>query len=294
MSMQKAHTYTRNLEGEAENPSEIISQNIGTLIVTSAIHPSEDVPYLRLTDPQQRLFQTYCSLICWIRQRHITNIVLCDNTGIDHAFSGLAALAEQHNKTLEILVFRGDHEETCLRGKGYGEGEIMKHVIEHSRLLKEDTAFYKITGRIFVERFEAIHNAHRDKSVVFRPRMATWQEILLRSAYKYPLLSDCWKRGWKGPVSTVFYKCTPQYYANNLIDRFRMIDDRRGYYLEHAFVDPLKENGFDIFSVRLGLVGRSGTTDLLHCNVDYSDEVKNLAALLLKNETKGTGTRPGQ
>jgi hypothetical protein len=270
MNMQKAHTYTHNAEGEAENPSEGLSPNRGTLIVTSAIHPSENVPYLRLTDPQQRLFQTYCSLICWIRQRHITNIVLCDNTGTDHAFSGLAALAEQHNKTLEILVFRGDHEETCLRGKGYGEGEIMKHVIEHSRLLKEDTAFYKITGRIFVEEFEAIHNAHRNKSVVFRPHLATWQKILLRSACKCPLLSACWKRVWKGPVSTVFYKCTPQYYANNLIDRF------------------------DVFSVRPGLVGRSGTTDLLHGNVDYSAEVKNLAALLLKNETKGAGTRLGQ
>jgi hypothetical protein len=284
--MQKTHTHTRTAEREAEHPSEVLSPDRGTLIVTSAIHPSESVPYLRLTAPQQRLFQTYCSLICWIRQRHITNIVLCDNTGTDHAFSGLASLAEQHNKTLEILVFSGDHEETRLRGKGYGEGEIMKHVIEHSRLLKEDTAFYKITGRIFVEGFEAIHNAHRDKSVVFRPRMAAWQKILLRSANKCHLPSLFWKHVWKGTVSTVFYKCTTQYYANNLIDRFQRVDDRRGYYLEHAFVDPLKENGFDVFSVRLGLVGRSGTTDLLYGNVDYSDEVKNLAALLLKNETK--------
>ena len=271
----------------------VLSPDIGTLIVTSAIHPPDNMPYLRLIDPQQRLFQTYCSLICWIRQRHITNIVLCDNTGTDHTFSGLATLAAQHDKTLEILVFRGDHEETCLRGKGYGEGEIMKHVIEHSRLLKEDTAFYKITGRIFVEGFEAIHKAHRDKSVVFRPCIAAWQEILLRSAHICPLLSD-WKRVWKGRVSTVFYKCTTEYYANNLIDRFRRVDDRRRYYLEHAFVDPLKKNGFDVFSVRPRLVGRSGTTDLLHGNVDYSDEVKNLAALLLKNETRGTGTRPGQ
>jgi hypothetical protein len=286
MSIQKTHTNKRTAEREAGHPSEVISPDRGTLIVTSAIHPSKSVPYLRLTAPQQRLFQTYCSLICWIRQRHITNIVLCDNTGTDHAFSGLTALAERHNKTLEILVFGGNHEETCLRGKGYGEGEIMKHVIEHSRLLKENTAFYKITGRIFVEEFEAIHNAHRDKSVVFLPRMATWQKMLFRSAYKCPLLAACWKRVWKGPVATVFYKCTTQYYANNLIDRFRRVDDHRGYYLEHAFVDPLKKNGFDVFSARPRLVGRRGTSDVLYGNLDYTDEVKNLAALLLKNETK--------
>jgi hypothetical protein len=262
------------------------NNNTDTLIVTSTIQPSEKVPYLSLTDPQQRLFQTYCSLICWIKETIIKKIVLCDNSAAYGAFTGIASLAEQYNKSLEILVFRGNQEKTCLLGKGYGEGEIMKYVMEHSRLLGDHSTFYKITGRIFVEGFNDLHHNHANKGIVFslKPHDSKWVNILLRVAGKKACISYCRHHIGTSFVNTTFYKCTKQYYKQNLMDQFLQVDDRCGYYLEHAFVLPLLEKGFDTFSKKPYLVGFSGTTNRLYGTIDYLNEVKNLAGLLLNNK----------
>lgn len=261
----------------------MIDSFIAPLIVTSAIDPTENTPFLRLTDPQLRLFQTYCSLICWIRETKIANIVLCDNSGTDHTFSELASLAEQHHKRLEVLVFRGDHAKIHAQGKGYGEGEIMKYVMENSVFLREDTAFYKVTGRIFIDGFDALHDAHASRSVVFYlpAILKRWKRILLRAAVRNRALSSVFRLFRETFVVTTFYKCTKQYYVDNLLDRFRHVDDRRGYWLEHALMESLLANGFDVFSMRPRFVGMSASTGLLYDDVDYSDEVKNFATLLL-------------
>jgi hypothetical protein len=261
----------------------VIDSSTGPLIVTSAINPPENMPSLRLADARLRLFQTYCSLICWIRETKIANIVLCDNSGTDHAFSELAILAEQHHKRLEVLVFRGDHGKTRSRGKGYGEGEIMKHAMKHSLFLREDTAFYKVTGRIFVEGFDALHDAHATKSVVFYlpPNIARLKKTLLSAADEYRAVSAGFRLLRKGNVMTTFYKCTKQYYMDNLLDRFRHVDDRRGHWLEHALMAPLLANGFDVFSMRPRLVGMTASRGILYDGVDYSDEVKSFATQLL-------------
>ena len=262
--------------------------NAVTLVVTSAIRPPADMPFLRLADPQQRLFQTYCSLICWIRETQITSIILCDNTGPQYSFSGIAELADQHHKQLEILTFVGCHDRTLSQGKGYGEGEIMKHVMGHSRFLLEGTAFYKVTGRIFVENFDALHDAHADQSVVFGlwPHMAPWKKALLSAAGKSAPLASCLPVIRKVSLPTTFYKCTRHYYKDNLIDRFRQVDDSNGYFLEHALMRPLFKNGFEVFSTQPCLVGVSASKGTPYSGLEYSDDVRSLATLLLTRETK--------
>jgi hypothetical protein len=261
----------------------VVDSSTGPLIVTSAIVPSENVPFLQLVDPQSRLFQTYCSLICWISKTKIANIVLCDNSGTAHTFSELGILAERYHKQLEVLTFRGDHEKIRSQGKGYGEGEIMKYVMEHSHLLRDETAFYKVSGRIFVEGFDDVHNAHATRGIVFSlpAKMGRWKKALLSAAGKYRAVSSGVRLLGKGYVRTTFYKCTKQYYMDNLVNRFLYIDDRHGYFFEHALMGPLLESGFDVFSMRPRLVGMSATNGILYDGIDYSDEVKGLAAKLL-------------
>jgi len=270
--------------------------NAATLVVTSAIRPPADMPFLRLTDPQQRLFQTYCSLICWIRETQITTIILCDNTVPHHAFPGIAELADQYHKRLEVLTFVGHHDRTRSQGKGYGEGEIMKHVLEHSRFLPESTAFYKVTGRIFIENFDVLHDAHADQSIVFGlwPQLPPRKKGLLRIAGKSALLASWLPVLKKGSLPTTFYKCTRQYYKNNLIDRFRQVDDSNGYFLEHAMMHPLLKNGFDVFSTQPRFVGVSATKGTLYCGLDYSDDVRSLATLLLLTRDTKDAARKSQ
>lgn len=209
------------------------------------------------------------------------NIILCDNTRTTtRDFSELIFFAEKNNKDLEVLVFNGNQEETCRRGKGYGEGEIMKHVMEHSRLLRNGTFFYKITGRIYVKDFDSLHHAYENKPVVFDfpPWMDSWKNMLLRSAEKKALIAE----DGKISVKSTFYKCTVQYYMDYLIDQFQRVDDLGGYYLEHALMGPLLENGFDVFLNHPCLVGYSASEGNLYSGVDYPSAVKNLAAQMLR------------
>ncbi len=253
------------------------------LIVTSAVAPAAGIPFLTLVDPRERLLQTYCGLLSWIRQTPIAAIVLCDNTGIDHRFAGLAALAEAHGKRLEILAFRGDDEELRLRGKGYGEGEILQHVLDHSRLLAAATSFYKVTGRVFVEDFADLHHRFRKQPVVFGlpGNLAPWRRTLLRTASRCGLLEACFRRLRNNYVATTFYKCSVDYYRAFLAGRFRLVDDRQGYFLERALLPPLFDHGFDVFPRPLSLVGISGSKGCLYGHRDYAPEVKELAARLL-------------
>lgn len=259
--------------------------NVETLIVTSAINPPDNMPFLSLRDPKKRLLQTYCGLIRWIQETIIKNIVLCDNSGAKDAFGEIAYLAKQHNKSLEVLVFEGNQEQACIRGKGYGEGEIMKYVMEHSRLLHDDATFYKITGRIFVEGFNTLHHNYANKSVVFAIHLHNWRlmNVLLRFTSKDARISYCRRHIGTSYLETTFYKCTKQYYMKNLMDQFQQVDDRRGYYLEHALLSSLLERDFDVFSKHPCIVGYSGSNGQLYGSVDYSNKVKNMAELLLSS-----------
>jgi hypothetical protein len=163
----------------------------------------------------------------------------------------------------------------------------MKHVMKNNLLPRKDTTFYKIIGRIFVEDFKALHHAHNNKRIVSNipAHMERLKHLLLSPAGKETLLV----KDGEGSVSTAFYKHSVQYYVNNLINRFRRVDDPRGYYREHTLLVPLMKRVFDACSIHPSLAGYSASQDRLYEGVDYPNEVKELATLFLRKEAKGAG-----
>ena len=266
------------------------SKRCETLVITSAVYPPAGVPVLTISDPGERRLQTFCALIRWIMDTPIQNIILCDGTAEPDEFAGLNSFAQRHGKQIEVLTFPADLERTVRQGKGYGEGQIMRHVMEHSSLLPSDPAFYKITGRLFVENFDHLHRAHAHDDLVFGlpGKVKPWKRSVLKFAVRIPPLLRRFESGWRGwgngMFETNFYKCTKKFYVSQLIDRYELVDDRNEYFLEHALFLPLIRNGCKALALWPLYVGYSGSLGFLHKGKDYSQEVKSQARRLMEGE----------
>lgn len=141
-------------------------------------------------------------------------LFFCDNSNYDYDFSKLKIISDKSGKTIEFLKFEGD-EKTSIFGKGYGEGEIIKYAIENSELLKNESCFYKVTGRLIVKNFDLFSYFNKNnKNIFFSPT--------------------------KKVVDTRFFKVEKSFYVNYLLDEYKKVNDSKGYYLEHVYYEKLK------------------------------------------------------
>ncbi|MDO9263423.1 MAG: hypothetical protein Q7U02_05620 [Desulfosalsimonadaceae bacterium] len=248
-----------------------------TLIVTSSIHPVAEARGVRIIEPSARLFQLCCSLISWADVSEIKNVVLGDNTKPEYDFQPIRKLMESKGKKLEIFTFDGDRKKVAERGKGYGEGEILKHVFERSSLIRQSNSFYKVTGRIFVGNFSRLHQKQKKNQRVFDNPLP-WHR---RYAKKWAVRLSVDSRHGRGMVRTVFYKCDTGFFSDKLLMRYEQVNDHAHFYLEHAYFYPLIKYGFSTFKMKPSLVGFSSSSGHLYQEGnDYPEDVKDRATQL--------------
>ena len=249
-----------------------------TLIVTSSIHPVIEAPGVNIIEPSARLFQLCCSLISWADVPEINNFVLCDNTQPEYNFQPLQQLMEKNKKNFELFIFAGDREKVAERGKGYGEGEILRYLFDHSQLIRRSKSFYKVTGRIFVRNFSEIHQKQLKNQKVFDNPIPLYR----RYAKKWAVKLHASSRHGRGMVRTVFYKCDTRFFFNKLLMQYENVNDRSRFYLEHAYFYPLIKNGFSTFKIKPSLVGISSSSGhFYHDGNEYSAGVKEQAKQLI-------------
>ena len=123
---------------------------IELLILTSCINPPKQ-SFLKLADSTERLAQTIESLKFYISSNAVKNIVLCDGSGFDFSHTNIAHLTKSKDINVEILSFVQDFSSVSERGKGYGEGEIMAHIVKYSKLFEKCQYFVKVTGRLKID-----------------------------------------------------------------------------------------------------------------------------------------------
>jgi hypothetical protein len=248
-----------------------------TIVMPSCAFPNTSIPGVRIRDPRDRLAQLYCSLISWSREPDICRIVVGDNSNPKSDFRHVKSYANHYGTELEVLPFVGDAERVQAHGKGYGEGEIMNFIIANSVLLRGEKHFFKVTGRLFVNNFPQVRRTCRYRSRVFRCEMRFNRRLKrLLCLHFYPRLVPP-----GGMVRTEFYKCSIRFFANSLADRNQLVDDIAGYYLEHAYFEPLVRRGFSTFVVEPVLVGRSSSGGHVYDGGDFPEEVRETARALV-------------
>ena len=87
----------------------------------------------------------------YLNCKEVSGVILCDNSmSVDSDFFQEKEKAKKIGKPLEIMYIHTDESKISQYGKGYGEAEILDHVVNHSCLLKQDDRFLKVTGRLML------------------------------------------------------------------------------------------------------------------------------------------------
>lgn len=250
------------------------------VVITSAICPAKDVPFTRLTDANERLRESLCALVEWSSVTSVKKFVLCDNTAPAFSFGKVIAFFHAKDKELEVLTFQGDRQKVASQGKGYGEGEIVRHVLHNSRLLRTCDYFFKITGKVFVRNFEQIADAHLNDGVVFETNNK--RIGLTKVAAKTLAIGFPNSRFARGMTNTCFYKCERAFFERHLLDAYFQVDDLKKNYLERVYYNILCRKWFTEMKMSPALVGISGTSGKSYCGLRFSKDTIQEAERLLE------------
>ncbi len=244
-----------------------------TILVTSSIVPA-DVEFLSMRDPAERLRQTVAALLCWFDHPAVRVVVFCDNSGVDIDLSPLARIAEDRGVFFEPILF-SDNEIARRLGKGAGEGRILDRAMNESRVLSHCESFWKCTAKFFVANFSEIAASRRSDSVVFtRPG---WnhqtpfdpaQFGFVPAAYRWTRsrVARLAKRVLHGfdpnaNVNTQFWKCDVAFFDRVLRHCYTTVNDRRRYFIEHAYARAMRGMTIAPFDPVPLIVGRSGSIE---------------------------------
>jgi hypothetical protein len=146
-------------------------------------------------------------------------LVLCD--GSDFDFQPMVATLTCSGQ-VECLHFQNNVELVQEHGRGYGEGEIVRHAMKHSTLIQSAGSFAKCTSKLWVENFSACMQPWNGRLLIkgvfdnaFSPRKAT------TLAY----------------IDTRFYAMELQTYGQHFQHAHESIRTQDGYGLEESFRD---------------------------------------------------------
>lgn len=236
-------------------------------IITGTIKPDISVNYLKVRDEQDRLKQYIAGILFLIESKAFSKIVFCENSNYGtEKLTFLREKARKYQIELELISFSGDIEQTKLHGKGYGEGEIMRYVLQHSQLLKDEFYFVKITGRMKVNNINKIVSSMKDEKTYFN----------------IPNLSQ------RGIYDTRIYAMPLEQFRTFFENNFDKVQDNKGMYLEHVYTQIIEENNIKVtnFPRYPRIIGISGSTGGEYTYTEWKCKIKDVISRLGGYKTK--------
>lgn len=226
-------------------------------IITGTIKPDDSMGQLKMRDSEERLVQYIDSIRCFIESRAFSKIIFCENSnyGITE-LKELQKYAKQHKIELELLSFQGNMEQTIVHGKGYGEGEILNYVLNYSKLIKNETFFVKITGRLVIDNIYKISS-------------------LLDKNKTYFNIPNLFKNDF---YDTRIYAMPINQYKSFFINSFKDVYDAEEIYLEHVYTRVLKDNKIKVtnFPRYPRIKGISGSTGISYTYTEWKCKIKDM------------------
>lgn len=207
------------------------------LLITGTININSS--HVKIVDPKKREIEYLKSFLEYLVVKDIKNIVFCENSQSDLLSVSLTEIGNKLGINIEILTFKGNTSAIKKLGKGYGEGEIIEHALNNSKLLIKADNFFKITGRLTLKNFNKILS-----SMDFNKNYFT----KLRN----------------NRVDTRFYFVQKNFYQNNLLKGYTNVNDDKLIYLEHVFFNIICRNKFEdvtsfkYYPIMLGYSGSTG------------------------------------
>lgn len=244
------------------------------LLITGAITPAVNKNQTIINDVKERQNQYLSSIRACIDKAALINrqgsvaenkvlyhnilkIVYCDNSNPSRElFADLIAYADTKKVPFELVSFLGDVDSTRIHGKGYGEGEITAYAVNNSLLIKADDYFIKLTGRLGVDNLEQIVPRLMKDRCYFNIPNHTNHNICDTRFYGLPI------------------KIYKKYFANV----YRDVNDDKGYYYEHAFIDTIRKHKIECYNFPFYPMysGKSGTSGGRYTYKNWKNNMKNV------------------
>ena len=212
------------------------------LLLTSSVIPTDLSG--NLNDPSMRIKHTIESIAEWLKIDPQIQMVICDGSGYD--FSDTVKI-NFPSANIECIFFDNDAEQIKKHGKGYGEGEIIRYAIEHSKFIKQSDVFIKCTAKLWVANFDQC--------------LSQWNNQFICGAYFANVFS--YKKTTLKFVDTRFYISRKDYYLKYFSAAHTQLGNTVGLSIEDTFLDViLQEKMKHIFfrtpPVICGVGGGSG------------------------------------
>ena len=196
------------------------------ILLTACVNP-EGMIYTKLQDPEIRK-QHYLESLKFYIEKTVYKIVLIENS--------LYPLENEIRKyidsgRLEYMTFDGNNFDK-IKGKGYGEGLIIKYALENSAFIKKTDYIIKITGRLIIKNINKL----------------IWSSFLFYSKkQEYVFTDDILYNGQYILIRSEFIIASKKFYSNYLLTNTSMINDSKGIIFERILVNSIiswKKDGY--------------------------------------------------
>lgn len=119
------------------------------ILMTATVRPGDYANQISRCDSQLRMQDYLRSLQFWLDfpDKRLEGIVFCENSNCDLDPLSRVIRSSRSGRKCELLTFEGNERPGNVH-YGYAELGSIDYAIRHSRLLNENTAFVKTTGRL--------------------------------------------------------------------------------------------------------------------------------------------------
>lgn len=216
--------------------------NLPPVLLTSSVVAMDTS--VNLKDEKLRIFHTLESIEKWLDISPKNKYVLCDGSGFDFSSLVLDCFPDAE---IECIFFDNDPALIKEHGKGYGEGEIIRYALEHSKTLKQSQWFAKCTAKLWVDNFLQCTQE--------------WNEKFLCQAFFSDVFSI--KTTQIKYLDTRFYLVNKSFYQAHFSDAHADVGGIEGVSIENKFLDiavheRLNHFIFSVPPVICGVGGGSG------------------------------------
>ena len=224
-----------------ENMSDPCKLKKVCILLTATIDP-KGIVFMQRSDPTVRENDYIDSIKKWIENISYS-ILFCENSGYNSKIEEI--LKGYVDRKTEFLQFNGQDFPREL-GKGYGELQTIKYAIQHSNLIKGSDYVIKVNGRYFIKNIEKIACA-----------LSSNKDVYVMADLKKELT-------W---ADSRVYAFKPSFITEYLSKFQDLINDSKGFYLEHALARAILRaisDGYKWMPLpsKPFIIGYSGTADI--------------------------------
>lgn len=165
-----------------------------------------------MTNVAKRIITAKAAVFFW-SALGVKKIVVADATGQTLLEKSEVLMLNKMDVEIEQIQYLQDNPLVLQKGKGYGEGALIKYALQKSQLLQYENNFFKCTGKVYCRNFVEIFNLIQANNI---------KNIFWRDALKNLI------------IDTRFFYVSKEFCYSILLPVFETIDDKNNMAMEHA------------------------------------------------------------